>query len=99
MIKHKGIGTPCQDNFILDKNINSLIRDLDAKEHEKQTILNILPEKWRWVDREARNCFGGGARNGTIKCVTGHNHHGVRNAKINQDLCSDSCPRCGTKED
>ena len=98
-IKHKGIETPCWKNMILDKNVKILIRELDAKEHEKQTIMKLVPENWKWVDREARNCFGGGAGIGTIKCVNGYNHHGVRNAKINQGLCSDSCPRCGRKED
>ena len=51
------------------------------------------------VDRELRIYFSSGVRVGTIKCVTGYNHHGQRNAKINNDLCLTKCPRCNRCED
>ena len=98
-IIHKGNETPIINNALIDKNINTLMREVNAKYHEKRAMKNIFPETWRWIDREARDCFGGGVGNGTLKCVYGYNHHGVRNAKINKELTNEECPRCGKRED
>jgi len=98
-IKYFGIETPCKDGVILDKNINGLLRDIDAKEYEMQSVKNIFLEKWEWVDIDARNCFMAGAGTGAIKCASGCNHHGKRNGKINNGLCLEKCPRCNENED
>ena len=83
---------PIRKGVLLDKSINSLIRDLDAKENEKIAIQQIVPDYWRWIDRESRNCFSSRVGAGMIKCVTGYNYHGQRNAKINNNLCLTKCP-------
>ena len=47
---------------------------------------------------EARNCFPEGTGAGTLKCITGFNHYGVRNKLINNDTIDNTCPRCGALE-
>ena len=48
---------------------------------------------------DARNCFKGGVRVGTIKCISGFNHQGKRNLIINKNLCYEEYPRYELKED
>ena len=48
---------------------------------------------------DTRNCFEGGVGAGTIKYVSGFNHHGKRNSIINKNLCFKECPRYKLKED
>ena len=48
--------------------------------------MNILPEQQRWINREARNCFGGGVGNRTLKYMSGYNHYGMKNTEINKEL-------------
>ena len=48
---------------------------------------------------DARDCFEGGVRAGTIKCTSRFNHHRKRNSIINKNLCCEESPRCGLKED
>jgi len=94
-----GIGTITRKERIVDKAMQVMIREQDAIVHEKQAAKDAIGEYWKWVDREARNSFSGGVGEGTIKCVWGYNHHGVRNAMINKNLCSNRCPRCENVED
>jgi len=98
-ILHCGVETPYKEDAMMDKNINVLMREIDGQDHEMQGIKNIFLEKWEWVDREARNCFAAGVGAGTMKCAYGYNHHGKRNAKINNDVCRNKCPRCNAIED
>ena len=98
-IVHCGVETPYKEDAMMDKNINVLMREIDGQDHEMQGIKNIFLEKWEWVNREARNCFAAGVGAGTMKCAYGYNHHGKRNAKINNDVCRDKCPRCNAIED
>lgn len=98
-IKHVGIEVPIVKGRIVDKNINVLIREIDAMKNEHEAIKEKVKEKHEWMDVEARNCFHGGVGNGTLNCVVGFNHHGKRNGKINEGLTSSKCPRCGQEED
>jgi len=98
-IKHVGIEVPIVNGRIVDKNINVLIREIDAMKNEHEAIKEKVKEKHEWMDVEARNCFHGGVGNGTLNCVVGFNHHGKRNGKINEGLTSSKCPRCGQEED
>jgi len=97
-VKHKGVAVPMIRNKILDKNINMLIREIDASKNEEEAIKEKIAEKHEWIDKEVRNCFHGGVGNGTLKCVVGYNHHGRRNKAINNGLVSSKCPRCRSEE-
>ena len=81
-----------------DKNITTLIREIDAKRSEREVVQEAFPENWEWVDVEARNCFDKGVGAGTLKCVRGFNHHGSRTAKINKEIINNKCPRCNELE-
>jgi hypothetical protein len=98
-IKYKGIATPIVEDEIIDKNVNVLVREIDAKQCELISVKERVKEGWEWVDLEARNCFNSGVGAGTLKCVYGYNHHGKRNGKINKGLVQTKCPRCGEEED
>ena len=93
-----GILTPVTCRRIIDKNVNVLIREYDAKIKEKEIIEDKVGTKAEWVDKEVRNCFIGRVGISTLKCVTGYNHHGCRNNKINSGLTNDKCPICGEIE-
>ena len=97
-VKHKGVAVPMIRNKILDKNINMLIREIDASKNEEEAIKEKIAEKHKWINKEARNCFYGGVGNGTLKCVVRYNHHGRRNKATNNGLVSSKCPRCGSEE-
>jgi len=92
-IKYIGIAHPIVKDRLVDKNINVLIREIDAKHCELISVKERVKEGWEWVDREARNCFNSGVGVGTLKCVYGYNHHGKRNSKINKGLVETKCPR------
>ena len=99
-IKYKGIAAPILENdCIIDKNINVLIREIDAKHCEEMAAKERVKEGWEWVDQDARNCFHGGVGARTLKCVYGFNHHGKRNTLINKGMVDSKCPRCGEDED
>ena len=98
-IIHYGIENPYKNGVNLDKNVNTLMREINAQEHEMQAIKNIFLDKWIWIDREARNCFITGVGTGRIKCAHGYNYHGQRSTKINNGLCAGKCPRCKGHED
>ena len=59
----------------------------------------VFKEHYEWIDIETRNCFQRDAGAGIIKCVIGYNHYGVRNYKINQEVCTNTCPRYKEVED
>lgn len=98
-IKHVGIETPVLNGKIVDKNINVLVRELDAKKNKLEAIKEKVKEKHEWVDINVRNCFRGGVGVGTLKCIVGYNHHGKRNKLVNKGLTEDKCPRCEQIED
>ena len=98
-ISHAGIAMPIVNDKIVDKNINVMIREIDAKKSEEEAVKEKAGDKWTWVDVEARNCFYGGVGIGTLKCVNGYNHHGKRDGTINKGLVPTKCPRCGEEED
>ena len=70
-MKHVGIALPVMNKMILDKNINVLVREFDAKKNEQEVIKEKVSEKYEWVDVCIRNCFQGGVGIGTLKCVVG----------------------------
>ena len=98
-IKNVGIASPVIENEIVDKNINVLIREIDAIKNERDAIKEKVHEKHEWVDICARNCFHGGVGVGTLKSVVGYNHYGKRDRLVNNGLADDKCPRCGRVED
>ena len=81
-----------------DKNITTLIRDLDAKSSEIEVAKEVAKEHWEWVDVIARHCFGKGVGVGTLKCARGFNHHGTRNRKTNKEIACDRYPCCNEVE-
>jgi hypothetical protein len=50
------------------------------------------------VDLEARNTFHEQVGVGTLKCITGFNHYGGRDDKINSELVRNKCPRYRQEE-
>ena len=79
---------------MLDKNVNVLIREVNAKVHELEGIKEKVKDKHNWIDREARNCFHGGVGAGMLKYAMGFNHYSKRNAIVNKGLVGSKCPRC-----
>ena len=69
-----------QDDIIIDKSINVLIRYLDSKKCKWKMIQNILPKTQMQIDQEVRNCFTGGAEVGIIKCLYEYNRYEKLNA-------------------
>ena len=97
-IPHIAPTAPIHEGEIKDKAVAVLIREVDAIKYEEEYAKSKLFEKWNWVDINARNMFHKGIGAGTLKCVTGYNHCGIRNKMINNGLASDKCPRCGQEE-
>ena len=97
--KNEGEAVPILNGNIRDKSASTLIREIDAIKHEEEAAKEVGKDKWEWLDVEARNSFAGGVGIGTLKCVTGFNHHGRRGNIINNGLCSSKCPRCEEHED
>ena len=89
-ILHVGSTILVHNEVLKDKAVDVLIREIDAHHHEAEH----LPEHWNYIDLEARNTFHEGVGLVTLKCVTGHNHCGYRNRKINNELVENRCPRC-----
>ena len=98
LIIYYRIATPIKKGQIIDKNINSLLWDLDGKGHEKsrtKSISGVLE-----IDQQKyKDFFSRGVGIGSIKCVHGYNHHGQRSVKINMDLSSKLWPWCESNED
>ena len=83
---HVGSATPVHNGGLKDKAVCALIREIDAQRHEVECLKSKMPEYWNWIYMGARNTFHEGVGAGVLKCVTGHNHHGCRNRKINNIL-------------
>ena len=45
-IKHDGIAAPIVNNGLSDKNINVLIREIDAKQSELEAVKEKVKEHW-----------------------------------------------------
>ena len=93
-MEHVGVAILKIGNKLIDKNINVLIREIDAKQQEIEATKERVGDKWRWIDREARNCFHGGIETGILKYSVGYNHHRKRNGRINNRLVSTKCLKC-----
>ena len=87
--------TPIHNGCIVDKSIQTLIREIDMKKCERTFAESKIPEYSEWLDLEAQNMFYEGVGAGTLKCITGFNHHGCRDVSINSGLVGNKCPRCG----
>jgi len=44
-VKHKGVAVPMIHKMILDKNINVLIREIDASKNKEEAIKEKIAEK------------------------------------------------------
>ena len=98
-VKHVGIAVSIVRNRIIDKNINVLIREVDAKESKLEAIKEKVKEKHEQVDRDARNYFHRGVGVGILKYVVRYNYHGRRNKLVNKGLTGSKCSRCEYEED
>ena len=56
------------------------------------------PEHWEWIDNEARKTFYERVGAGTLKCLTGFNHYGCRDEKLNKGLVTNKCHKCNEIE-
>lgn len=77
------------------RSINEVTRVIDAKVKEREYVENKFECNKDSIDAEAKNAFQNKKVTASIiKCAHGHNHYGVRNAKINNNMVDESCPRC-----
>jgi len=97
-ITHVADTTPIYKNVISNKLISVLIWETDAKENEKLYAKSKYPEYLSWLDIEVRNVFHEGVGAGTLKCVVGFNHYGIRDKAINRGLTDDKCLQCQCRE-
>ena len=51
--KDVGVATPIRLKQVLDKNINTLVREIDGKEYEENATKELVKEKWEWINIEA----------------------------------------------
>ena len=96
--QHAGPHTPKLNDKLIDKSTLTLIREIDAKKCETEEAQDKFPEKWEWINAEARRCFTSSTGARTLKCTRGYSHHGVCNSQINQGLISNRCPRWNCRE-
>ena len=68
------------------------MREIDAKQYERDYAESKFPEYHEWLDLEARNVFHEGIGAGTLKCISGFNHYGDRDKAMNNNLTSNRCP-------
>ena len=85
-IDYAEVAAPAINNSVLDKNINVLIREVDAKACELEATKDKGRDKHNWIDREAQNCFHRGVGARMLKCVVEHNYYGERKALANKGL-------------
>lgn len=81
-----------------DRSINALIRQEDVFQCTTRYIHQKFPLYANLIDIKARDVFGAGLVNHELKCITGFNHHGRREALINP-LLDDKCDVCRCPED
>ena len=58
---------PVLNQCINHKNIQTLIREIDAKKHELRAVKDKHTETWQWIYINARNFFCEGTGAGTLK--------------------------------
>jgi len=85
------------DNVSCDRGIKEMVRLIDSKQMVLQVCKDKFKENYLLVGIEVRYQFHGTTRS-ALKCMIGYNHYGVRHRKINQNLISAVCLRCGEIE-
>ena len=94
-IKFYGSYSVKRKGELQSRAIKEVIRIVDAREKEKEHALKKHGCKKEFVDMEARNDFKiGKVTTSMIKCAHGHNHYGLREAMINNNMVEATCPRC-----
>ena len=86
-----GTLTPVVDGKVQDKNINILIKDIDAQNSKMEHRKDKFPSGFQQIDANARNCFAGGVGVGTFKSSVRFNHYSQRNKMINKGLVGCLC--------
>ena len=77
------------------RSINESMRILHTRKEESEHIEKKCGCRKDFIDLEARNSFQMGKVTAPmIKCIYGHNHHGLRDAGINDYVVEAQCPRC-----
>ena len=79
---------------INNKAVNTLIWEIDAIECKREYLEMKIPQYHQWIDIGVRNTFHKVVGIGTLKCITGFNHYGYRDEKINKGMVDNKCPRC-----
>ena len=72
--------TPAHDDIIQDKAAKTLIREIDAQQHEKDYAKKQNTRYYEWIDIKAQNLFHEGVAAGALKCATSFNYYGCRDA-------------------
>ena len=71
------------------------LRVIDIKVKEYKYVETKFECKKDFINAEARSAFQNKKAIALmIKRTQGYNHYGVRNAKINNNMVDDRCPRC-----
>ena len=72
---------------------------LNARENKRKHAKKKLRCKKDFIDLEARNSFKlKKVVTSMIKCSTRHNHYGLRDAMINNDMVEATCLQCNCME-
>ena len=88
-IKYLGKCALIVHNTIANGAVKEIIRKVDAIENETKYIKDKIGRNYEYVDVEARNAFPVNlVTPSLIKCASGYNHYGQRDAAINKQLCN-----------
>ena len=82
---------------MISRLIKETLRVLDGKKAELECARKKFPDKYDFIDVEARNTFKK-CTTSMIKCSHGCNHCGLRDALMNGNMVEATCPRCGQIE-
>ena len=80
-----------------DRGVKELIRNIDSRRMMEKYCEEKFKSNYGLIDIEARCQFHGATRS-ALKCMVGYNHYGKRHSKVNQNIPSPCCPRCGESE-
>ena len=81
--------------ILLSRSMQETIRIINAKKAEEKHGEKKMNYKHDFVDKEARNSFN--PKTVTVsmmKCAHRHNHFGLRDSLINNNMIEAHCPRC-----
>ena len=98
-IKFLGSFAITQDGVVINRSIKEAIRIIDARKSEIECAKEKFGLKANFIDINAREAFKTKSVPASmLKCASGHNHYGVRNQMINNNMVGSECPRCSEPE-